>query len=525
MAQPPTLLIVDDDEDFRRIVHLFLKKRGYVVQEAGSGDLALLAACSPPAPDLILLDVDMPGLDGLETCRRFRQHPTTKQTPILMVTGFSDDGTIEKGFTAGAEDFVSKPIQWPLLRQRIANILQKSQALQKLEEKVSRTNQEKNILLASVSHDLRAPMNAILGMGEVLAEGELTPQQRDYLQIMTRAGESLLVLIDDILDFSKMEAGFSLVETVQFNPKELVLGILEMFQLQASKKEVQLDGEISDDLPALVLGDPRRLRQVFINLLGNALKFTPPGGTITFILSKKENQSLFFAVKDTGIGIAPERQNHIFTPFVQAEADTAKNYGGTGLGLAISQKLVGAMGGDLQVESEQGEGSCFFFSLSLAWVETQPNQQVDRATRKDRRRAFSLAGERRRLAILVVDDSPDNILLTKLFLKDICHHFYAANHGLEAIECFNNNPLDVILMDINMPGMGGLEATRQIRMLEKQRGIGPLPIIAFSATVSRKESQAAREAGCTLKLDKPVKKSRMVEVILQCVNERSHNPE
>jgi PAS domain S-box-containing protein len=645
MAQAPTILIVDDDEDFRRLTRLFLEKDGYHVNEAADGDVALLVACSALTPDLILLDAEMPGMDGFDACRRFRIHPVTAKTPILMVTAFTDEGSVDKAFACGAEDFINKPIHWPVLRQRIHHILERKQAvqiladnearyrrvyegislsyhaldekgaivevnrrwlslfgyefkdvegqrfsdflspdsqktfqkimldidnangvvgeceivcksgdlrmvaiyarvegeqigssrrshyllnditeqteifnnLQNAEQEAVSANREKSTILATVSHDLRAPMNAILGMGELLAEGVLGQKEREYLQIMTRAGENLLTLIDDILDISKMDAGFSLIEKVAFKPRELVLGILEMFHVQAEKKGITLKRQIVDDSPDLVFGDPRRLRQVFINLLGNALKFTESGGIITFTMTAEGMDRFRFSVKDSGIGISHERQELIFHPFIQAEADTAKKYGGSGLGLSICQKLIHNMGGDLKINSSIGMGSEFFFTIPMSRVETTGEQTVERATRNERRLESDSAIEPMLLNILVVDDSPDNRLLVGLFLKEITKTIQSVENGLLGVEAFKNGQFDIILMDMEMPVMGGLEATRQIRALELEQGRVAIPIVAFSADNSPSEARASIEAGCTIKLDKPVKKKRMVDVITQCV--------
>jgi CheY-like chemotaxis protein len=360
-------------------------------------------------------------------------------------------------------------------------------------------------------------MNAILGMGELLAEGGLNSQQQEYLQIMIRAGENLLSLIDDILDLSKMEAGFSLVERVTFEPRGLVLGIIEMFQLQATKKGLQLNSQISDSLPELILGDPRRLRQIITNLMGNALKFTESGGSVSLSLTVEGGDHLQFSIEDTGLGISAARQEQIFKPFVQAEEDTAKKYGGSGLGLSICQRLIHNMGGDLKVKSVLGQGSDFSFSLPLVQAEPQPGQKVQRASREDRRRVSEPNISPMGLHILVADDSPDNLVLVKAFLKEITATIQLVENGYEAVEAFKNSPFDIILMDMEMPVMGGLAATRQIRELEKKQGRTPIPIIAFSANDSPEKTGESLDAGCTLKLDKPVKKRRMVDVITQCI--------
>ena len=389
----------------------------------------------------------------------------------------------------------------------IGDRLAAERALMEAKRSAESANRAKSEFLAAMSHDIRTPMNTILGMGELLADASLDEEQRRWLAISTRAGESLLSLINDILDLSKIESGQLTPERAPFEPRELVEGAAQILTVAAERKGIELGTVIDPKLPARVVGDAARIRQILLNLLGNAVKFTERGG-VRLQVERAGGERLRFIVRDSGVGIAAERLEAVFDPFVQAEASTTRRFGGTGLGLAICRKLVERMGGTIEVDSRLGEGSTFRFELPLP--EDAGDEAPRRVTRGER---VAPAGEERPMELLVVDDSEDNRLLVSAFLKASPHRLHFAENGREALNRFREGRFDLVLMDLQMPEMDGFEATRRIRGWEEQEGREPTPIIALTAHAMEEQREESERAGCDYHLTKPLKKRRLLEVI------------
>ena len=382
-------------------------------------------------------------------------------------------------------------------------------ALREAKGAAEAANRAKSEFLAAMSHDIRTPMNTILGMGELLGEKALDEEARHWLGTSNRAGESLLSLINDILDLSKIESGELTPEQAPFDPRELVEGAVRILGHPAERKGIELRAEIDPRLPPRVIGDAARLRQILLNLLGNAVKFTERGG-VTVEVAALEDERVRFAVRDSGVGIPASRLEAIFDPFVQAEASTTRRFGGTGLGLAICKRLVERMGGAIVVESVVGEGSTFHFQLPLPVDES--GEALKRVTRGER---TAQAAPGAVLELLVVDDSEDNRLLVSAFLKATPHRLSFAENGREALRRFQEGRFDLVFMDLQMPEMDGLEATRRIRAWEAQQGREPTPIIALTAHAMEEQRQESEAAGCDRHLAKPLKKRRLLEVIAE----------
>lgn len=386
--------------------------------------------------------------------------------------------------------------------------------LSEAHDKAVAASNSKSEFLASVSHEIRTPMNAILGMVDLLMETELTTEQQKYLKTFKGASESLLLLINDILDVSVMESGHIHLETIPFDLRDLIEVQVNLFRLESERKGLILDFKISSEVPNLLVGDPGRLGQILFNLVGNAIKFTHEG-SVTILVNSSPDGYIHFSVSDTGIGISRDKQNKIFDIFTQADASMTREYGGTGLGLAICRNLIHQMGGHIWVESEIRKGSTFHFTMRLELGDPEHLERMTQSEEESNQQ--ELECDDRPLSILLVEDSPDNRLLINFYLKNTPYQITEAENGSLAVEAFRKNQgcFDLILMDIQMPVMDGYTATRRIRSLEKEMDWEPSAITALTASVLDESIYKSYEAGCDAHLKKPIKKDTLLKAILE----------
>jgi CheY-like chemotaxis protein/HPt (histidine-containing phosphotransfer) domain-containing protein len=373
-------------------------------------------------------------------------------------------------------------------------------------ESASRAKSE---FLANMSHEVRTPMNGVLGLTELLLDTPLDPEQRDYAETILTSGRALLAITNDILDLSKIDAGKLELESIAYDPAQTVQEVIELFATRASAKGLMLQADVAPDVPHFVVGDPGRLRQVLSNLVGNSLKFTVTGWvkvTVQVTEEQPEHVVLAFAVHDSGIGMTPDQQAKLFRPYSQAETSTARRFGGTGLGLSICLRLVELMGGTFDVLTEPGAGSTFIFTMRCALAGTAAIE-----IRKTDRVALSRRFTGR---VLLVEDNVVNRKVASTSLKRLGLVVLEAEDGSMALQTLEREHVDLILMDMNMPVMDGVEATRRIRLAESSgERQGRIPIIAMSANVMEEGVEACRNAGMDDFVPKPFDRSQTIDVL------------
>jgi signal transduction histidine kinase len=528
---------VDDNSTNLEVLSETLTRSGFQVSVAIDGESAIEQVKYHP-PALILLDIMMPGIDGFETCKRLKLDPASQNIPVIFMTALSDTDNKVRGFSLGAVDYITKPfqreevlarVQVQLKLQNLAKTLEVQNQLLRHEiqqrehaevsllaakEEADKASQAKSEFLANMSHEVRTPLNGILGYAQILQNSKnFTDKERKGLNIIHQCGTHLLTLINDVLDLSKIEAQKMEIYDTSFHFPSFVQGVAEIFNIRAEQKKVSFICQFDSDLPNGIYADEKRLRQVLINLLGNAVKFTNHGAIVfkVKILEKiKKNDpeltrafKVRFQIEDTGVGISQEFLEKIFMPFEQA-GDRNNQAQGTGLGLSISQKILALMNTTIHVTSNGGEGSTFWFDLEL--TEVLDWNQSARISQKGTIIGFE--GEKRK--ILIVDDRWENRSVALNLLQPLGFEVQEAMNGQEGITKTEEYRPDLIIVDLVMPVMDGFEFIRKLRNDPVLQNIS---IIASSASVFEAEQCASIAAGANEFLPKPISADGLLEMI------------
>ena len=522
----PLILIADDNPNNIKVISDFLKESGFKTLVATSGEFCL-QALERTIPDLILLDVVMPGIDGFETCQKIKACEKTKDIPIIFITAIADNTEEKiKGLSIGGVDYISKPIIREEVLARInvhLTLKNLNQELKEAKEKAEAANRAKSLFLAQMNHELRTPLSAILGFSKII-EMDKQPdvKHQKYAKSIHDAGSHLLNIIEDILDISKIEAGKMELVPTYFNFPYFLKNLAEMLELRAKEKEIYLKCELDSNLPEIVEADENKLRQVLINLIGNAIKFTKKGrvtlrvtslGNTSCLMSAKsgEVRLVKFEIEDTGIGMASEELDKIFIPFEQV-GDKHNKARGTGLGLAISQQIIALMGSQIEVSSKLGEGSTFSMELYLKEEANVPMPQEDFILKK----AEKNSSEKRPLRILIAEDYRVSQTIAKHLFKRLGYEAETVADGEEVLEALRRQPYDLILMDTHMKDMGGIETTRRI-LAEWGENSRPR-IIGTSANTMPEHRQECLEAGMDDFIGKPFELEDFARVVGMCEN-------
>ena len=399
--------------------------------------------------------------------------------------------------------------------------LKQTEEMRIAKETADAANRSKSAFLAVISHEIRTPMTGIMGMVRLLLDSHLTRDQVDYARTIQDSGDAMIALLNDILDFEKIESGKMDLENVDFDLHRMINGVVTLMSGHATQKSISLTTEIGPDVPRFIKGDPVRLRQVLLNLVGNSIKFTSEGG-VTIVVRREggdaDHHRLYFAVRDTGAGISPDAQKNLFNPFAQADSSISRKFGGTGLGLAICQRLITAMGGTIAINSKEGQGSTFFYTITMEHGHAAGVQEPGNKSLSE-----SGAAPSKSLRILCVDDNEINQKLLQEFVSRMGHKPTTCGSGEDALKIIESHDFDMVFMDIELPGISGMGATRAIRAMRVPQK-SHLPVIALTGNVRDDDIRQCYAANMNGHLAKPIDPAQMKAQIEKVLRGKLDNP-
>jgi signal transduction histidine kinase len=488
-AERARLLLADDNADMRRHLRGLLEPR-FDVTAVADGAAALEAALAAP-PDVVLTDVMMPALDGFGLLARLRDDDRTRTIPVIMLSARAGEEAAVEGIGAGADDYLVKPFTARELLARVCGCLALARLRQETAKEREAAARAKGQFLANMSHEIRTPLNAILGMTSLMLRSQPAGEEDEQARIIQSSAEHLLKLIGNVLEFSKIEAGALAIDEAPFSVRRCVEVAIDIVTPAAAQKGVELSSRIEPAVPARVAGDEGRLRQILINLLDNAIKFSDAGEVALAVCAARgedERDALRFRVRDSGPGIAEEDQAGLFEAFVQVDGTSTRAHEGAGLGLAISARLAELMGGGIAVDSRPGAGSTFEVVIPATSAGGSDPPEAALAEPPVPRRD---GGDTTALSILVVDDNDMNRRVATRLLEKLGHAADVAASGSEAIEAIGRRRYDLVFIDVHMPGISGLEATRTIRERWPPRELRIVGLSGDTSDETRRESVAA----------------------------------
>jgi len=502
----PNILIVDDIPANLKVLGDILKGEGFKVRPVPNGNLALQVA-SKEKPDLILLDIMMPDMDGFEVCRKLKENPGLSDIPVIFISALNDTSDIVKALKSGGVDFITKPFQADEVAARVKTHLQlyrQSIVLREQSMQLKELIATKDKFFSIIAHDLRGPLGGFMGLTEMMADEsmELSPEmQKEMIVDLNESARNIFNLLENLLEWSRMQQGQTVYQPETIGLKSLVEECILTLLETIRKKDIQLTVDIQEDQE--VFADSNMLQSVVRNLISNAVKFTPRGGKVAISAGYTENMRSVIVVRDTGIGMNDAMIANLFRLNVNNSRPGTEGEHSTGLGLHLCKEFIERHNGEIWVESEAGKGSAFYFTIPCPAPLSATSDKVNSNS------SDISTDQIENLKILIAEDNENSGILIRILASAFSNRILTAATGTEAVEICRNHPdLDLILMDVKMPGTDGYEATRQIRQFNKE-----VVIIAQTAFGLSGERAIALEAGCTDYISKPIETAVLMELI------------
>ncbi|NQZ82976.1 MAG: response regulator [Colwellia sp.] len=505
-----SVLLVDDEKANLKVLSNLL--RGDVNIKLATNGAEAINKAEKYLPDLILLDVVMPEMDGFETIKVLKANPITEDIPVIFITGLNSPDKEELGLNLGAVDYIYKPFNQEVVKARVRTqleIVRQRRELQNLSAELSKASEIKSRFLANMSHEIRTPLTAVIGYAESILAGEVAAEEQlDAVEIINNSGQHLLSLINDILDLSKIEADKLTIEHRPVPFFKLIKDVCSLMEHKAKSKGLDFCLDYHFPLPSMIVTDPTRLKQIIINLVGNSIKFTESGFVRIAICI--DDDQLVIAVEDSGIGICESNIQKLFCAFEQVGDNSIDKFGGTGLGLNISKYLTQKLSGDLTVTSEIGEGSCFTAKVKLVpdsqcqWVKsTNEITLLTEFKRNQQALNLTLAGK-----VLLAEDNDAIRQLITVLLEKLGLTVSTVGDGKQLIEKAQTEHFDLVISDIHMPRMGGVEAIQILKSADYS-----VPVIALTANAMKDDIASYLSAGFDGYIAKPIERDKFVQVI------------